>query len=82
MFKQMKLGAQFGSQNSFIDLLKEQDNDGNTPLHLSVDNGHLHVTDYIIDEMKRINILGRCAITIFSCHNIIIVVGQRCIETQ
>jgi len=28
--------------------IKEKDNDGNTALHLAVDNGHLHVSKRIV----------------------------------
>ena len=47
------------SIGDFVELLHEADSDGNTPLHLAVDNGHLNVTNYIIEEMKNISLQGR-----------------------
>ena len=49
MFKQ----SGKGSQSTLLELLDEKDNDGSTPLHLAVDNGHLHVTNFIIEQCQR-----------------------------
>nr|XP_018670871.1 transient receptor potential cation channel subfamily A member 1 homolog [Ciona intestinalis] len=41
--------AKSESRGKLSDMLDERDNDGNTALHLSVDSGHLPVTEYIIN---------------------------------
>ena len=38
-----------------LEMLDETDNDGNSPLHLAVDSGHLPVTEYIIENCLKIS---------------------------